>query len=176
MRYDLRIGGACEVGLAAAGVNMGVAAHEGVEGASLVPASEELFRGVTEEAADVGAREGEAGDVLVEDHGDRSGEVRPDGLVVAGPHCADALRAREEGAGEDKGAFVGAVTEDHGFVAGVVEGEAVEVVNVAVFPISVVEVVFWHCCFWAVEHGGLVHIVPEKRIGSCAGEEFVCEE
>lgn len=60
---DFGVGGTGEVGFAAAGVDVGVATEEGVEGSGLVPAGEELLGGVAEEAADVCAGEGEGGDV-----------------------------------------------------------------------------------------------------------------
>ena len=48
-----------EIGLTAAGVNVGVGTEEGVEGAGLVPACEELGTGGSKEAANVGAGVGE---------------------------------------------------------------------------------------------------------------------
>lgn len=61
---DFFVGRAGEVGFAAAGVDVGVPAEEGVECAGLVPAGKEFFGRVAEETADVGAGEGEAGDVV----------------------------------------------------------------------------------------------------------------
>ena len=100
----------------------------------------------------------------------------PGCLVVAGPHGAHALGARVVGAGEDEGAFGGVVPFEHGFVGGVVEGESVEVVDVAVFPVAVVEVVLGHGSFGPVEDGGFVHVVPEEEVGCGAFEGLVAEE
>ncbi len=86
--YDGCVWFAGDVGFSATGVDVGVAAEEGVEGAGLVPTGQELFGWVSEETTNVGAGEGEAGDVVGEDHGDRGGEVGPFGLVVTGPHGA----------------------------------------------------------------------------------------
>lgn len=155
---------------------MGVAAKEGVKGAGLVPAREELLGGVAEEAADVGAGEGVTCDVHGEDHRERSLQVGPARLVVTRPHGAHALGAGVVGAGEDEGAFCGVVPFEHGFVRGVVEGEPVEVVDVAVFPVAVVEVVLGHGGFGPVEDGGFVHVVPEEEVGCGAFEGLVGEE
>lgn len=102
--------------------------------------------------------------------------MRPARLVVASPHGADALGAGVVGAGEDEGALGGVVPFEHGFVGGVVEGESVEVVDVAVFPVAVVEVVLGHGCFGPVEDGGFVHVVPEEEVGCRAFEGLVGEE
>lgn len=64
----------------------------------LVPADEELAVGTVEEAADVGAAEGDAGHREREEHGHGDGQVRPLGHVVARPHGAQPLAAGEEGA------------------------------------------------------------------------------
>ncbi len=77
------------------GVDVRMRAEERLERADLVPPREQLRAGVAEEAPDVGAREGEAGDALGEQHGCGDLEVRPLGGIVARPHGADALRARE---------------------------------------------------------------------------------
>ena len=44
------------------------------------------------------------------------------------------------------------------------EGHSIEVVNISVFPIAVVKVVFWHGGFRTVEDRRLVHVVPDKEI------------
>ena len=101
----------------------------------------------------------------------------PDGLVIAGPHCAEALGASVVGAGEDEwAAREGGVAVDEGVEGGIDESHAVDVVDVAMFPIAVVEIVLWHGCFRAVEDGGFVHVVPDEGIRSCTREGFVGEE
>ena len=108
---------------------MRVPTEKGVEGSCLEPAGQELFRGVSEEATDVCTSEGEASDVLRENHGNRGGKVWPGGLVVAGPHGTHALGAGEEGAREDKRTFGGAgVAVEEGLVGRIDKGEAVEIV------------------------------------------------
>ena len=177
MCYDLSVRVAGEVGFAAPCVDVGVAAEERIEGAGLVPARQELFGGIAEEAADVCAGEREAGDVVGEDHGDRGGQMRPDGLVVSCPHCAEALGAGVVGAGEDEGSTGGGwVAVDEGVERGVDEGHTVDVVDVAVFPVAMVDVILWHCGFGSIEDRGFVHVVPDEGVRSCTSEGFVGEE
>ena len=70
LRDDLCVGFAGEVGFATTGVDMGMAAEEGVECTGLVPTSQEFLRWVAEEAADICTSEGETRDVVGEEHGD----------------------------------------------------------------------------------------------------------
>ena len=55
-------------------------------------------------------------------------------------------------------------------VGSVDEGHTVDVMHVAVFPVAVVNVVFWHSGFWSVEDGGFIHVIPDKGICSGASE------
>lgn len=59
-----------------------------------------------------------------------------------------------------------------GSICKVDEGRAIGVVEVAVFPVSVVDSVFRHCCFGTVEDGGLIHVVPEECAGGGTSEGF----
>ena len=63
-----------------------------------------------------------------------------------------------------------------GGICSVDEGHAIDVVEVAMFPVSVVDIVFRHCCFGNVEDGGLIHVVPEECVGGGTSEGFVGEE
>ncbi|KAL8773282.1 MAG: hypothetical protein Q9194_004379, partial [Teloschistes cf. exilis] len=178
LRDGFRVRCSGEIGFAAAGIDVRVGAEERVEGAGLIPPRQELLARVPEEPADVGAGEGEARDGLVEDHGDGSFEVVPGGKVVARPHGAHALGSCVEGAGENEGATLvfWVVTREQGFVGRVDESETVDVVHVAVLPAAEMEVVLRHRRFWAVEHGGLVHVVPEESVRSDALEAGVGEK
>lgn len=178
MRDWFRVRCSGEIGFAAAGIDMRVRAEERVEGAGLIPPRQELLARVPEEPADVGAGEGEARDGLVEDHGDGSLEVVPGGEVVARPHGAHALGSCVEGAGENEGATLvfWVVTREQGFVGRVDESQTIDVMHVAVLPAAEMQVVLWHRRFWAVEHGGLVHVIPEEGIRGYALEAGVGEK
>lgn len=56
------------------------------------------------------------------------------------------------------------------------EGHAVEVVDVAVLPIVIMEVVFGHGGLRAVENRGLVHVIPDPGIWGRADELFEVEK
>ena len=142
---------------------MCVAAEERVECPGLVPPRKKLFVGIAEKPTYVCAGEGEAGDVLGEDHWYGGGEVGPRSLVVTCPHGAHALAAYEEGAGEDEwatGRF--RVAGQEGGEGGIDECEAVDVMEVTMFPIPMVDIVFWHSGLWTVKDRRFVHVVPEK--------------
>lgn len=48
--------------------------------------------------------------------------------------------------------------------------KTVDVMNVSVLPSAVVNAVFWHGNFRAVEYGGFVHVVPDVDVVGCSGE------
>mmetsp|Transcript_7148 Transcript_7148/g.24740 ORF Transcript_7148/g.24740 Transcript_7148/m.24740 type:complete len:789 (+) Transcript_7148:93-2459(+) len=154
-----------EPGLAALGVQVRVAAEERVEGAELVPPGEELRVGVTEEPAHVGPGESEPGDPEAQQHGHGHLEVMPVRGIVARPDRPHALRAREEGTGEDKGAIGLGAAGAQAVGGGEVVVHAVDVVHVAVLHAPEVEVVLLHGHLGAVEHRGLVHVVPDVQVG-----------
>ncbi len=70
LRYDGCVGLASKVWFTATGIDVGMAAEEGVEGAGLVPTGEKLFAWVAEESANIGPGKWEAGDVLGQEHWD----------------------------------------------------------------------------------------------------------
>ena len=70
LRYDGCVGLTSKIWFTATGIDVGMAAEKGVEGAGLVPAGEKLFAWVPEEPANIGASEGEASDVLSQEHRD----------------------------------------------------------------------------------------------------------
>ena len=44
------------------------------------------------------------------------------------------------------------------------ERHSVDVVDVPMFPITMVDVVLWHGSFWPVENRRLVHVIPNPEI------------
>ena len=152
-----------------------MASEEGIKYTSLVPSGLQLFAGVAEEAAYVSACERKTAYALIEDHGNGGFQMVPLGLIVASPHCSETLGAREEGAGEYKGTpwpffLIVVIAMKERLIRGIVEGETIEVVNVAVLPVAKVQIVLGHGGFRAIEDGGLVHVVPDKGILGRAGE------
>ena len=75
----------------------------GIERAELDPARVELRRAGAEEAADVGAAEGDTGERQVQQHRQRAAQVRPAAGVVAGPDRGVALDAGVAGARQHEG-------------------------------------------------------------------------
>jgi hypothetical protein len=148
-----------------------VSSGEGEHGTDAHPASELLGVAVADEAADIWAAEGLAGEPEVEDHGDGVFEVVPLGGVVACPCCGVAMAADEVGACEDERAFVGigaldadlrALCHEHAVdvvVSGVCAGREVAAAGV--------EVVFGHGLGGDVEDGWLVHVVPDAVDAVC---------
>lgn len=102
----------------------------------------------------------------------------PVGLIIASPHSSGALGASKEGASEDEGAAFLPRPEAalQSFERRVVESHAVEVMNVAVFPVAIMKVVFGHGGLWTVEDGGFVHIIPDPGVRGGADELFEVEE
>ena len=98
--------------------------------------------------------------------------MRPGGLIVAGPHGADALRSGVERAGKDERAAGGSgrFTGEESVVGCVVKGEAVEVVDVTMLPVSVVDVVLGHCRFGSVENRWFVHVIPDMHVWGGGGK------
>lgn len=167
----------CKVRFAATGVDVCVAAHERVEDSGLEPAGEEFFARVAEKATDVGACKREAGDIAGENHGNSRREMGPNGLVISRPHSAHALRADKEGASKDEGAArrFRIPVEERG-VGGVDKGKAVKIVEIAMLPIFMMEIVFWHGGFGTIEDRRFVHIVPNKGIRGRTSERRVGEK
>ncbi len=75
LRDDTGVWLACQIWFSAPRIDMCVRTEEGVEDPGLIPTRQELFRRVAKEAADVGARKGEACDIVGKDHGNRSRKV-----------------------------------------------------------------------------------------------------
>lgn len=174
---DLRVGRASNVWLTATSIDVSMATEEGVVDTSLVPASQEFFARVTEETSDICTAEGEARDTLVEHHRDGSLEVSPLGLIVAGPHGSSALTARVESSGKDEGAAnLSLLTLSDGLVGRIVEGHAVDVVNVAMLPVTMMQIVLGHSRLRTVEHRRLVHIVPDEGVVGSTLELVVVEQ
>jgi len=44
------------------------------------------------------------------------------------------------------------------------ERHSVDIVDIPMFPITMVDVVLWHGSFWPVENRRLVHVIPEPEI------------
>ena len=174
---NLGVGRAGNIWLTATSVDVSMAAEEGVVNASLIPASQKFLARVTEEASNVCAAEGEARDTLVEHHRDGSLEMGPLSLIVASPHGSSTLTARVEGSSKNEGATnLSLLALGDGLVGRVVEGHAVDVVNVAMFPVTMVKVILGHSCFRAVEHRGLVHVVPDEGVVGGTLELVVVEQ
>mmetsp|Transcript_2072 Transcript_2072/g.8074 ORF Transcript_2072/g.8074 Transcript_2072/m.8074 type:complete len:236 (+) Transcript_2072:1067-1774(+) len=90
--------------------------------------------------------------------------------VVAGPHGAQAVRAREESTCQHEGSYRRG-PEELALNTGHVVVEAVDVVNVAVLDVvagrmALVQVVARHRDLGAVEDAGLVHVIPSIQIHS----------
>ncbi len=90
----------------------------------------------------------------------------PFGLVVAGPHGAKALGARVVGAGEDERPAAGGwrFAGEERMVGSVDKGHAIDVMDVAMFPVAVMNVVFWHSGLGPVEDRRFVHVVPYEGV------------
>ena len=156
---------------------MSVATEEWVIDTSLIPASQEFFARVTEETSNIRTTEGEARDTLVEDHGYGSLKMTPLSLVVASPHGSSALTARVESPGKHEGtANLTLLTLRDGLVCRIVESHTVDVMNIAMLPVTVMQVVLGHSCLRAVEHRGLVHVVPNEGVVGSALELVVVEQ
>mmetsp|Transcript_17547 Transcript_17547/g.44716 ORF Transcript_17547/g.44716 Transcript_17547/m.44716 type:complete len:648 (-) Transcript_17547:7-1950(-) len=150
--------------LATLGVQVAVRAEEGLEGAGLVPAQQQLRLRVAEEAAHVRAAEADAAQAHREQHGRRAAHVIPARRVVTGPDGAVALRAGEEGSRQhERPLGVSLVALHLALGGGALHQHAVEVVQVAVLPAAGVYRVLHDGGLGAVEHGRLVHVVPGEE-------------
>ena len=146
----------------------GVIAIEGLEGADLDPASEQIGRRRAAESADVVADERDAAEAEVEGQLRAEAHLVPGGGVVAGPGEAVALAAGIGGARHHEGTLVGTQLEQP-FVGGALVLHAEDVVNLGVRGgaggeaglVDAVNVVERHGEGGAVEDGRLVHVVPE---------------
>mmetsp|Transcript_165875 Transcript_165875/g.527383 ORF Transcript_165875/g.527383 Transcript_165875/m.527383 type:complete len:460 (-) Transcript_165875:602-1981(-) len=100
--------------------------------------------------------------------------------VVAGPHGAQAVRAREESTCQHEGSYRRG-PEELALNTGHVVVEAVDVVNVAVLDVvagrmALVQVVARHRDLGAVEDAGLVHVVPGVKLRPAVRVHFGLEE
>jgi hypothetical protein len=80
--------------------------------------------------------------------------------IVTSPNRAKTLRASEEGAGKDERTLIGAGASFHCLRSHVVIEHSINVVNIAMLPTSIVNVVLGHRDLRSIEHCGLVHVVP----------------
>jgi len=103
--------------------------------------------------------------------------MTPLSLVVASPHGSSALTTGVESSGQHEGtANLALLAFGDGLVCCIVESHAVDVVNIAVLPVTVMQVVLGHGCLRAVEHRGLVHVVPNEGVVGSALELVVVEQ
>lgn len=129
------------------------------ESADLCPAGEQLGCCVAAEAADIRAREGDAGKTEIAQLRDRHLQVRPQALVVARPDGAVFLRARIAGAGDDKRAFTG--EGFHSLIGRLGHVVAVEIVRLGVGDGAVFVRKFHILRQLAVKARRFVHVVPD---------------
>ena len=83
--------------------------------------------------------------------------------VITGPNRSDALRPGEKGAREDK-RTIAVVSSLDALRGGHVVVHAESVVHFAMLDAAVMNQVFLHRNFGTVEHGRLVHIVPNVQV------------
>ena len=148
--------------LASLRLQVRVPAEEGVVDSDLVPPRHELGVGIAEETADVRSREREARQPERRHHRDRHPEVVPVRGVVAGPDRADSLRPGEKRAGEHERSLAVATRDTLGGCRVVVHPEGV--VNFPVLHPPGVNQVLLHRNLRSVEHGRLVHVVPDVQV------------
>ena len=174
---DLGVRRTWNVGLTAASVDVGMATEKRVVDTGLVPPSEQFLAGVTKEPSNVSTCKWETRDTLVQDHRQGCFKVGPVSLVIPSPHGCATLTSRVKGTSENKWAARFALLAlSQRLISSIVEGHAVDIVDIAVLPVAVVQVVFRHRGLRAVEHRWLVHIVPDERVVSGALELVVLEE
>mmetsp|Transcript_20237 Transcript_20237/g.54117 ORF Transcript_20237/g.54117 Transcript_20237/m.54117 type:complete len:448 (+) Transcript_20237:632-1975(+) len=160
-----------DVRLPAWRLQVGMVPQERVrEDSQLVPAGDHLRIGVLEEATDVRTHQRLPRHGQRPDHGDRRLEVLPLRVVVARPDGRVPVRADEEGPGQhERPVALHALGE--AFEGRAVHVVAVHVVQVAVLNAALdasasvgVDGVAGTGHLGAVEHGGLVHVVPDVQV------------
>jgi hypothetical protein len=87
-----------------------------------------------------------------EDHLDTDGHMFPGAKVVTCPHCAVALRPSKEGARKYERSLGRLASRDEAFRGDPRKEHAVDIVNVAVLPATIVDKIFWHSNFGSVEN------------------------
>ena len=123
-----------EIRFSTLGIEMGVSSEEGMEGTSLVPSLHEFSIRVSKEPTDVSSTETDTSHTEGQQHGLGGSKMFPPRSVVTSPDGAVSLRSSKEGAGQDKGALVVVgISQDEAGEGGLVEPEAVHVVDVSVF-------------------------------------------
>ena len=143
-------------------VEVRVAAEEGVIDPELVPPRHQLGVRVAEEAADVRAAPGESRQTQRQRHRHGDAQVVPIRGVIAGPDGTHALRAGEEGAREHERTL--AVPSRHALGGGGVVIHPERVVHLAVLDAPVMHQILAHRHLRSVEHGRLVHVVPDVQV------------
>jgi len=168
-----------EVRFTAFAIQVCVRAEERRECADPIPTHEHLRLRIAEEAANVsyvsycmsarqraeavGGREKKGKGTLTsgktharntvrEDHLDANGHVFPGAEVVTCPHCAIALRASKEGARKYERSLGRLASRDEAFRGDLRKEHAVDIVDVAVLPATIVDKIFWHGNFGSVEN------------------------
>eukprot|EP00123_Amoebidium_parasiticum_P013700 comp22104_c0_seq1/m.32270 comp22104_c0_seq1/g.32270 ORF comp22104_c0_seq1/g.32270 comp22104_c0_seq1/m.32270 type:complete len:677 (+) comp22104_c0_seq1:115-2145(+) len=144
-------------------IEVGVGAEEGIEDTGLVPTGHKLGLGVAKEPPHIHSDERHACDGHGEKHLGGHTEVVPLGCIVSRPDGTVPLCAGKECTGEDKRSLLVVGPTNQTLGSGPVDKHAVDVVDVSVLKVFGVFGILVHGYLGAIEHRGLIHVVPHVK-------------